>query len=139
MIYVWDTDTCIYWLKGQQEIRRKVQEIGKGLKGNLSITIVTLAELKYGAYRSHKVLHNLKNIDNFLQEVKVLNLNQNSADQFGKIKADLRERGNLIEDFDILIASITKVNYGILVTNNTDHFRRIEGLNLENWLYEKRD
>jgi len=64
----------------------------------------------------------------------VLNLTQESADKFGSIKSALRKKGGLIEDFDILIASITMVNNGILVTNNTEHFKKIEGLKLENWL-----
>jgi len=134
MIYVWDTDTCIYWLKGRGEIRRKVQEIGED---NIGITIVTLAELKYGAYSSQKVQQNLENVDNLLQKVKLLNLDQDSANGFGSIKADLRKRGKLIEDFDILIASMTLANDGILVTNNTEHFKRIGGLKLENWLEEE--
>ena len=50
--YVLDTDTCIYWLKGKEEIRIKVNEIGAEC---LSMTIVTLAELNYGAYNSGKV------------------------------------------------------------------------------------
>ena len=47
--YVLDTNICIYWLKGKGEIRRKVEQAGAD---NLKITIVTLAELKYGAYKS---------------------------------------------------------------------------------------
>lgn len=134
MTYVWDTDTCIYWLKGREEIRRKVREIGEG---NIGITLITLAELKYGAYSSQRVERNLKNIENLLQKVKVLNLDQDSVDRFGCIKAELRKRGKLIEDFDILIASMTLANDGILITNNTEHFKRIEGLKLENWLEQE--
>lgn len=131
MIYVWDTDTCIYWLKGREEIRHKVREIGED---NIGMTIVTLAELKYGAYSSQKVQQNLKTIANLLRKVKVLNLDQDSADRFGSIKANLRKKGKLIEDFDILNASITMVNDGVLVTGNTERFKRIKGLKLENWL-----
>jgi tRNA(fMet)-specific endonuclease VapC len=55
--YVLDTNTCIYWLKGIEEIREKVKQVGAN---NLKITIVTLAELRYGAYNSRKVEENLK-------------------------------------------------------------------------------
>ena len=47
--FVLDTDTCIYWLKGEKNIREKVEQVGPE---NLRITIITLAELKYGAYNS---------------------------------------------------------------------------------------
>jgi tRNA(fMet)-specific endonuclease VapC len=134
MIYVWDTDTCIYWLKGREEIRCKVREMEEA---NIGVTLITLAELKYGAYSSQRVQQNLKNIENLLQEVQVLHLDQDSADRFGNIKARLRKKGKLIEDFDILIASMTLVNNGILVTSNTEHFKRIEGLKLENWLEQE--
>jgi len=129
--YILDTDTCIYWLKGKEEIKRKVEQIGVN---GLRVTIITLAELKYGAYNSQKVNKNLRNINNFLKEVKVLLLNEDAAERFGKIKADLRRSGQVIGDFDILIASIATANECTLVTNNINHFERIEKLQLENWL-----
>ncbi len=129
--YILDTDTCIYWLKGKEEIRRKVEQVGVD---HGKIRIITLAELRYGAYYSQHVKENLRNIDNFLGKVEVLPLNEEAADLFGKIKTDLRRSGQMIEDFDILIASITLTYGGILVTNNVDHFKKIGGLNYESWL-----
>ena len=64
----------------------------------------------------------------------MLLLDQDSADRFGKIKADLRRKGEIIGDFDILIASVALTHDAILVTNNTAHFERISGLICENWL-----
>jgi tRNA(fMet)-specific endonuclease VapC len=131
--YILDTDTCIYWLKGKEEVRRKVEKIGVD---NLRITIITLAELKYGAFNSQKVSENLKNINDFLGKVKVLLLDEDAAERFGKIKAGLRRTGQLIEDFDILIGSIALSHGGVLVTNNIEHFKRISGLSHENWVKE---
>jgi len=131
MKYVWDTDICIYWLKGYEQIKEKVKEVGED---SINITIITLAELKFGAYNSQKVKENLKVIEKFLGKMKVLNLDENSIDKYGEIKTKLRRSGELIEDFDILIASIVIVNNAILVTNNVDHFKRIEELRIENWL-----
>jgi len=131
--YILDTDTCIYWLKGKEEVRRKVEQIGVD---NLRITIITLAELKYGAFNSQKVRENLKNINDFLAKVKVLHLDEDAAERFGKIKAGLRRTGQLIEDFDILISSIVLSHGGVLVTNNTEHFKRISELRHENWIQE---
>ena len=37
-------------------------------------------------------------------------------------------------DTDILVASIVKAHDAVLVTNNEDHFSRIKGLKIENWL-----
>lgn len=52
----------------------------------------------------------------------------------GEIYAALRREGKLINDADILIASIVKAHDAVLVTNNEEHFSRIEGLRIENWL-----
>jgi len=49
------------------------------------------------------------------------------------IYASLRRRGYTIEDADILIAAFCLVNSYILVTNNTRHFERIDGLQLVDW------
>ncbi len=116
-----------------EEIRRKVEEVGTN---HLKTTIITLAELRYGAYNSQKVKENLKNIDNFLRKVEVPPLQEGAADIFGKLKVELRRIGRMIEDFDILIASITLSHGGILVTNNVEHFKKIRGLSYENWLEE---
>lgn len=134
--YILDTNTCIYWLKGMEEIRRKIEQVGTD---NLRMTVITLAELRYGAYNSQKVEENLKNIDNFLRKVRVLFLNEDAANKFGKIKVDLRRAGQIIDDFDILIAAITLSNDDTLVTNNIEHFKRIEGLKCENWLENRNE
>jgi tRNA(fMet)-specific endonuclease VapC len=131
--YVLDTDTCIYWLKGKEEIRIKVNEIGAEC---LSMTIVTLAELNYGAYNSGKVSANIENIHKFVKKVRVLPFESDAAERFGKIKTELRRSGQIIQDFDILIASIVLSHGGVLVTNNVGHFKRITGLRYDNWLQE---
>lgn len=131
-IYIFDTDTSIYWLKGKEQIRNKVLQVGPD---NLRITIVTLAELNFGAYNSQRQDQNLNHLRDFFTKVRVLPLNEESADKFGQVKAALRRSGEIIEDFDILIAAITLVQQdAILVTNNTNHFQRIPGLRFENWL-----
>ena len=45
-IYVLDTDTCIYWLNGKEPIRQHIQKVGVH---HLRVTMITVAELKYGA------------------------------------------------------------------------------------------
>jgi predicted nucleic acid-binding protein len=55
-------------------------------------------------------------------------------DEAAEIYAHLKKTAALIEDADILIASIVKFRDFILVTNNIAHFQRIQGLKTENWL-----
>ena len=42
-------------------------------------------------------------------------------------------KGQTVEDNDIYIAAISMVNGCTLVTSNTKHFSRVEGLNFVNW------
>jgi len=50
------------------------------------------------------------------------------------VYADLRRRGKLIGEADILVAGIVLAHDGVLVTNNVDHFQRVPNLKVENWL-----
>ncbi len=131
MKYLLDTNICIYLLNGNEILKEKVREIGVF---SISISNVTLAELYFGAYNSRKVDANLKRIDLFKKNLTVYSDSDRSAEAFGRFKSKLRSEGRIIEDFDILIASIASVNKCILVTNNPNHFERIEGLKIENWL-----
>jgi tRNA(fMet)-specific endonuclease VapC len=131
--FLLDTDTCVYLLNGNPSLKKKVEEVGVF---SLAISNSVLAELYFGAYNSKKVEDNLKRINLFKKNLTILSDSQESALRFGKIKADLRSKGKIIEDFDILIASIAIVNGCILITNNTDHFERIDDLQIENWLID---
>lgn len=133
MKFLLDTDTCVYLLNGNPSLKKKVEEVGVF---SLAISNSVLAELYFGAYNSKKVEDNLKRINLFKKNLTILSDSQESALRFGKIKADLRSKGKIIEDFDILIASIAIVSSCILITNNTDHFERIDDLQLENWLID---
>ena len=133
MKFLLDTDTCVYLLNGNPSLKKKVEEVGVF---SLAISNSVLAELYFGACNSKKTEDNLNRINLFKKNLTILSDSEESALRFGKIKADLRSKGKIIEDFDILIASIAIVNSCILITNNTDHFERIDDLQIENWLID---
>jgi len=54
-------------------------------------------------------------------------------DTYGKERKRLRDNGNLIPDFDLLIGCTAKHHNMIMVTRNVRHLSRIEGLKIENW------
>lgn len=130
MIYILDTDTIIYWLKGNENIERKIIEVGLP---NVGITILTCCELYYGAYKSKKVDENLIIIEKLKQNMQVIHTSDEVDENYGRIKASLEYSGTPLDDSDMLIASITIANKGILVTNNIKHFNRVKGLTIENW------
>ena len=131
MTYLLDTDTCIYWLRNRQSVRERVREVGWN---QITICVITVAELYYGAYNSDRVTENLARAEFFIQQLPVLPLSNNALRRFGKLKAELRKAGQPLADFDLLIASIALAEGYVLVTNNTRHYDRIPELQLENWI-----
>jgi tRNA(fMet)-specific endonuclease VapC len=129
--YLLDTDTCVAWLRGDPLAR---QRIGQAPPGTLGIALMSLAELRYGAAVSKQAAANHKTIDSFLTRLSIVGMDPAVAGIFGDVKADLRARGLLLEDADLLIAATALTYQLTLVTNNTQHFSRIPGLRLENWL-----
>jgi tRNA(fMet)-specific endonuclease VapC len=126
-----DTDTCIYWLKGLQPVRTRLEAIGID---QVALSSITIAELYFGAYNSAKVSDNLARAEAFVQQLRIFPLNDSILKKFGQIKADLRRLGQPLADFDLLIASTALVEEQILVTNNTRHYARIPSLHLESWM-----
>jgi len=129
--YLVDTDIIIYWLKDTYpQIKKKIEKIEDGC---IFISSITVAELYFGAYNSSKLDDNLKLISELISEINILNFDPKSGEQFGKIKADLKNKGKMLNDSDLFIAATAISNNLTLVTNNEKHFQRIENLTIKNW------
>lgn len=131
MKYLLDTNICIYWFKGLMEIDKKISSVDID---DISVSAITIAELLYGAYNSMNVEKNITKVNEFEDATNVIDLDRESLEHYARIKAKLRAEGKMLDDFDILIAATAIVNDCILVTNNTKHFERIDGLTIENWI-----
>lgn len=132
MSYLLDTDIIIYWLNDAvPNIRNKINTIAND---EIYISSITVAELYFGAYYSSQVIKNIELLNEFSSELNILNLDTECGKIFGKIKADLKKEGKIINDSDLFIASIAISNKVRLVTNNDKHFKRIEELHIENWI-----
>ena len=132
MIYLWDTDTSVCHLNGNANIRQKIKQVGAKAIGT---TIVTIAELKFGAFNSTRVESNLERIRKLQDSIAVLSdFTETIATIFAENKATLKRQGITIGDFDLLIASFALHHTLIVVTNNTAHFQHIPNLQIENWI-----
>lgn len=131
MKFLLDTDTCAFWLRGYASVRDHLAAVGPEV---IAISVITLAELRYGAACSARPASNHQAVDDFIAALSVLGVDPETARIFGDIKAHLRREGMLIEDLDLLIAATARTHNLTLVTNNQDHFGRIPGLHLDNWL-----
>ena len=130
-IFLVDTDIIIYWLKNKYpSIDRKMRQAGKK---SVCISSITAAELYFGAYNSFKKEENLRVTDGLLGKIKIIHFDEKAGKCFGKIKASLKSKGQIISDSDIFIAATAISNTFTLLTNNEAHFGRIENLTIENW------
>lgn len=127
--YLLDTNICIYFIKGKYDLDKKIEKIDSE---NCFISEVTLAELKFGVENSEKKEKNQKVLDNFLSGITIIPI-YNSLDIYAKEKARLRKAGMVIDDFDLLIGSTAIVHKITLVTNNSAHFKRLKGIEMEDW------
>ena len=93
--------------------------------------MITLAELYDGIYFSRDPSESEATLLEFLNDVRLIGIDEETARLFAKERGRLRAAGSLIGDFDLLIG-VTAIQNGLtLLTNNRRHFERIDGLNLE--------
>jgi len=124
-----DTDTVSFALRGRGGV---AEAILRHRPSELCVSAISVAELRYGADLRHSAkLHVL--IDAFVAEITIMPFDEACAATFGKIAADLVSSGTPIGEFDVLIGAHAAALQAVLVTNNTKHFSRIRGLQLENW------
>lgn len=131
MMYMLDTNICIYIIK--QKPKQVIEKLKKLHNANLCISSITYSELLYGVENSLNVPKNLLALTMFLSNVEILPYDENASIDYGLIRAELEKKGEPIGPFDMLIAAHAKSLRITLVTNNEREFRRVKGLNIENW------
>ena len=131
MTYFLDTDIIIDMLKDRESKPVGVVELHP--KRNIKIPSIVKGELITGAYKKGNVEFYLENIRDILFGFEVVPFDDSASEIYGKIRAELEMKGNVIGPNDLMIAATTLSRGGILVTNNTKEFSRVEGLQLENW------
>lgn len=125
-----DTDVCIEILRGNQEvIERRL-----ATPDDVATTWITACELNYGAAKSARPRENQKLVDALLATVSIHGLDHVASGHFGALKARLERAGRTLADADLLIAAIALAQQAVLVTGNRDHYGRIPGLSMEDWM-----
>lgn len=129
--YMLDTNICIYVVKDRPPgLRERFEE----LVDELSISVITLSELLYGAENSARRPENLRAIEQFAGRLDILPFTADAAAHYGQIRAALRRAGRPAGVHDMLIGAHARSDGLILVTNNMREFARMPGLQIENWV-----
>ena len=129
--YLLDTNICIFLLRGQYDVDKKIDEVGLE---NCHISEITMAELKYGAELGRKkgIKQRAQGLDSFLSSIQILPIS-NAIDLYASEKARLRLAGTPADDdFDLLIGCTAIVNDLIMVTENIKDFKNFSNIKLEN-------
>jgi tRNA(fMet)-specific endonuclease VapC len=117
-------------MKGQYNLDTRINEKSKS---RYYISEITVAELLYGASCSNRKEKILKEVEQFISHFTVLPIYE-SLSTYADLKAILRSKGLMIDDFDMLIGASAIKNSLVLVTDNVKHFERIPHIQLENWI-----
>jgi len=97
------------------------------------VSVIVAAELRYGCARKGSP-QLLRKVEEFLAEVPVLPFDVPANGEYGDIRAELEAADRPIGSNDLLIAAHACALEATVVTANVGEFRRIRGLNVENWL-----
>jgi len=126
-----DTNICIHILNGSSE--RAIDNFRNTDKDDIVIPSVVAAELIYGANKSAKHDYNLERFREFLRQFRIACLTAAAIETYGEIRVELERKGTPIGANDYFIAAIVKAYGGVLVTNNTREFSRVDGIIVEDW------
>lgn len=130
MSYLLDTNICSAHIRRPAGLAHRFSQYS----GRLAIPTIVLAELYAGAYMLPNPTKILTGINDLLDDVAVLPFGSDCAEEFGKLRGVLKQRGLAVNPIDLQIAAVALTHNLMLVTNNTKDFQNIPGLTLEDWL-----
>ena len=131
MRYLLDSDWVIDALRGRRASVRARNRIEQLAPHGIAISVISLAELSVGPNLVEASAQSRAEMLSFIEEFTLLGVDATTCEIFGRIKAGLQVRGQLIDDFDTMIGATALQHDLILMTNNTSHFERIDGLRIE--------
>lgn len=125
MRYLVDSDYLIDAVGGVPSAVRTLDRLSDQ---GLAISIVAVGEIYEGAFGFPDPEAMLAAFREFLDDYVVLPLTDPIVERFARVRADLRRRGQLIPDLDLLIGATALQHDLALLTRNVRHYGRIPGL-----------
>jgi len=130
VIYVLDTNTLIYFFKGQGTVAETLLNTPPA---EVSIPAIVVYELETGIQKSLQPEKRTQQLHTLLDAARVLPFDRACASEAARIRAELEKQGSPIGPTDTLIAGTALAHGGILVTHNLDEFKRVPGLRVTDW------
>jgi len=126
--YMLDTNAVSLLIKGNQSLMNKVDGVDMS---QLFISSVTLGEINFGlAKKGNLRLQAI--VQRFIRHVDVLPWDEDVADFYGKLKAELLRQGKVLSPLDMMIAAHAFAVNATLITNDKA-FSQVSSLRVEDW------
>jgi tRNA(fMet)-specific endonuclease VapC len=132
MRFMLDTDSCIALIK--RKPAKMLDKLTSHAPGDVGLSTVTLAELRFGVAKSAQKETNGRALDEFILPLEIADFGEAAADAYGEVRAALEKAGTPIGPLDTQIGAHALSLSAVLVTHNAREFRRIPGLAVEDWL-----
>jgi tRNA(fMet)-specific endonuclease VapC len=114
----------------QGQAARHIARVGEH---DVCTSIIVAAELRYGCAKSG-AKRLTKAVEDLLSEINVLSFDSPADSEYAGIRSALETAGKPIGGNDLLIAAHARAIGATVVTNNSNEFKRVRGLKVENWL-----
>lgn len=125
--FLLDTNTVIAIFAEEPDVLERLETVE-----DVFVPVIVLGELYYGARKSAHAEANMARIEEFAAAAAVLSCDQVTAQQYGRIKNDLRAKGRPIPENDIWIAAVA-AQHALTVVSRDDHFVDVTDLPREAW------
>jgi tRNA(fMet)-specific endonuclease VapC len=128
---VLDTNICVAILKGRDaDLKASLRQRSPR---ELRLCSVVKAELLYGARRSSRVDANLRRLEKLFSLFDSLPFDDNAAEWYGVLRAQLERSGQPVGNNDLMIAATALSAGATVVTRDDDEFSRVPGLRVVRW------
>jgi len=130
LIYLLDTNTCVYAIKREPQVLSRLQEHSPD---DFGVSAITVAELWFGAAKSSRPQRTRSSVNAFLKPLEILPFASEAAGEYAEIRLRLEKAGQPIGERDLLIAATARSRRLTVVTHNVREFSRVSGLKVEDW------
>ena len=130
--YLLDTNHAVRVMGGPDALRELFKHRGQP-EDRFFISITVLSELYFAAYASRRQAQNLQSINRLLDHIPLLDLDVMAAEEYGRIRAELKAKGRPIPGTDAQIAAVARL-HDLTVLSTDHHFQYVDSLWVENWL-----
>jgi tRNA(fMet)-specific endonuclease VapC len=131
MKYLLDTCTVSDFVKGQTGVQTRIKATPPHL---IAISTVTRMEIEFGMQLNPDRAKKLTSMmDAFLSSITILPFEDADAKAAGGLRSALQKQGQPIGAYDVLIAGCGLARGLVVVTSNASEFKRVSGLQVENW------